>query len=198
MSHILSRVSTELNDDPRAVRSREAILQAVIEILAEEGPGAITHQRVAERAGVGRATVYRHWPQPVDLLADVIGQFPVPFLEEPGRNLRERLWTTMRRLGDDFRIPIMRAVISSLLEKAQHDEGARELRDIKIGVVHRRMREAVEEGLASGALTGDPDPEALVARLMGPLIFRILMQDLSISDRFIDEVLDGALAPYQP
>jgi hypothetical protein len=32
----------------------------------EEGPAGITHQRVAERAGAGRATVYRHLAQPAD------------------------------------------------------------------------------------------------------------------------------------
>jgi len=43
------------------------MLRAAAAILEEEGPTGVTHQRVAERAGVGRATAYRHWPQPVDL-----------------------------------------------------------------------------------------------------------------------------------
>src|SRR6266568_379214 len=33
--------------DPRAARSREAILAAAFDLLAREGPGAITHQRLA-------------------------------------------------------------------------------------------------------------------------------------------------------
>ena len=37
--------------DPRAARSREAILAAAFDLLAREGPGAITHQRVAQQAG---------------------------------------------------------------------------------------------------------------------------------------------------
>jgi AcrR family transcriptional regulator len=50
--------------DPRAARSREAILAAAFDLLAREGPGAITQQRVARQAGVGRATACRHWPWP--------------------------------------------------------------------------------------------------------------------------------------
>ena len=68
--------------DPRAARSREAILAAAFDLLAREGPGAITHQRVAQR-GVGRATVYRHWAAPEDLLRDVLYHAELPFFATP-------------------------------------------------------------------------------------------------------------------
>ena len=58
--------------DPRAVRSREAMLAAARRLLAEEGLDAVTHQRVAQEAGVGRATVYRHWPRTDQLLLDAM------------------------------------------------------------------------------------------------------------------------------
>src|SRR6266566_1989586 len=69
--------------DPRAARSREAILAAAYDLLAREGPGAITHQRVAQQAGVGRATVYRHWAAPEDLLRDVLFSAELPFFATP-------------------------------------------------------------------------------------------------------------------
>jgi len=191
-------VNTPVNDDPRVSRSRDAILQAVAAILAEDGPGGITHQRVAERAGVGRATVYRHWPQPVDLLAEVIEGFPIPFLEEPGDTLRGRLQVAMRRLADDLSVPIMRAVVSSLVEQSQHDEATRSLRDAKIDVVRQRIRQAVADALATGELTGEPDPDELVSRLVGPMFFRILLEHRPVSDRFIDELIDDTLARFTP
>ena len=55
--------------DPRVVKSRETILSAARTLLQESGPAAVTHQRVAARAGVGRATVYRHWRTPELLLS---------------------------------------------------------------------------------------------------------------------------------
>src|SRR5436189_295389 len=69
--------------DPRAARSRETILAAAYNLLAREGPGAITHQRVAQQAGVGRATVYRHWAAPDDLLRDVLYTAELPFFATP-------------------------------------------------------------------------------------------------------------------
>ena len=47
---------------PRSEAARQAILQAARELLADGGPGAVTMEAVAARAGVGKPTVYRWWP----------------------------------------------------------------------------------------------------------------------------------------
>src|SRR6266702_4637101 len=83
--------------DPRAARSREAILAAAFDLLAREGPGAITHQRVAQQAGVGRATVYRHWAAPEDLLRDVLFSAELPFFATPALPLRSWLHAQRRQ-----------------------------------------------------------------------------------------------------
>src|SRR2546427_11732054 len=83
--------------DPRAARSREAILAAAYDLLAREGPGAITHQRVAQQAGVGRATVYRPWAAPEDLLRDVLYTAELPFFATPALPLRAWLHAELRQ-----------------------------------------------------------------------------------------------------
>src|SRR4051794_14503745 len=47
---------------PRSEKARRAIMDAASELLAEGGPGALTMEAVAARAGVGKPTVYRWWP----------------------------------------------------------------------------------------------------------------------------------------
>jgi AcrR family transcriptional regulator len=185
-------------DDPRSSRSREAIIAAVLAILEEDGPGGITHLRVAERAGVGRATVYRHWPQPVDLLHEVITQVPVPFLEQPGDTLRDRLRATLARTRNDFGQPIMQTVLASMIDKSMHDQAANEVRQTKIGMVRARMEEGLADALDRGELVGEPDAGELVARLIGPIFFRLLMQQEPVSDDFLDRLLEETLAPYTP
>lgn len=49
-----------------AQRNREAVIDAALEILARN-PNA-SMQTIAERSGVGRTTVYRHFPTRVDLV----------------------------------------------------------------------------------------------------------------------------------
>ena len=48
---------------PRSVRADEAIIDAVLDLLAEGTTvEALTIEAVAARAGVGKATIYRRWP----------------------------------------------------------------------------------------------------------------------------------------
>ena len=55
----------------RAEVSRQAIRDAVTELLATEHPASLSIPAVAERAGVSVRTVYRHFPTKQDLLDDV-------------------------------------------------------------------------------------------------------------------------------
>jgi AcrR family transcriptional regulator len=47
---------------------RDRITRATFELHATVGPARTTVSAVAERAGVQRHTVYRHFPEPVDLI----------------------------------------------------------------------------------------------------------------------------------
>src|SRR3954451_18071153 len=86
VSHLVSQEfpkrcpMTRINDDPRARRSRAAALTAATELLVEGGPERVTHAAVAVRAGVGRATVYRHWPDQQSLLFDALANDVRPLL----------------------------------------------------------------------------------------------------------------------
>src|SRR3954469_12563364 len=54
-----------------AVRRRKALLKAAAEVFAEHGAEASTAQ-IAARAGIGKGTVFRHFPTKEDLFAAII------------------------------------------------------------------------------------------------------------------------------
>src|SRR5580693_425646 len=58
--------------NPRVQFTRDRILAAARELLAETGPAGLTYSLLAERAGVTRQTLYRHWPTRSGLLVDLI------------------------------------------------------------------------------------------------------------------------------
>src|SRR5712675_1512092 len=69
--------------NPRVQRTRDRILAAARELLTEAGPAGLTYSVLAERAGVTRQTLYRHWPARSALLTDMIlvgaaGGYPEP------------------------------------------------------------------------------------------------------------------------
>jgi AcrR family transcriptional regulator len=186
-------VTSDTHLDPRAVRTREAVLRAVAEILEEEGPAGITHQRVAERAGVGRATVYRHWAEPADLLVEAVISADFPFLEQPGGTLQERLRADLRRLRDDMAAPIMATLLATIIERSRHDPATRAHRDRVVAKLIDNARAAIDTAMAAGELYGRPDPDDLVAQTLGPLFFRRIVADRPADDAFIDHVVDDAL-----
>lgn len=54
--------------DRRTERSRTALMSAFVEILLREGYEAVTVERIAERANVGRSTFYMHYTGKEDIL----------------------------------------------------------------------------------------------------------------------------------
>lgn len=47
---------------PRNMETQNAILAAAYELLLEHGFAAITVEKIAERAQVSKATIYKWWP----------------------------------------------------------------------------------------------------------------------------------------
>jgi AcrR family transcriptional regulator len=76
--------------DARVVRTREALQQAMMELLAEQPLEAITVRAITLRAGVGYATFFRHFADKDALLTDVVEALTGDFLHQVAPLLRQR------------------------------------------------------------------------------------------------------------
>ena len=54
----------------------EAIVAATLELLAEDGYAQLTIERIASRAGVGKASLYRRWPDKVSIVLEAVSRNP--------------------------------------------------------------------------------------------------------------------------
>src|SRR5690242_20019705 len=50
--------------DPRVAQTKQLVLEAAFAVIAESGFAGATVERIAERSGVARSSIYRHWPSP--------------------------------------------------------------------------------------------------------------------------------------
>lgn len=181
----------QVSADPRAVRSREAILVAARRLLLSDGPAAITHQRVAQQAGVGRATVYRHWSRPGQLLLDVMADADMPFFREPETPVRPWLHRELRKLADELALPEVSAVALTLMQGARWDWQLLLQRDRFITTIEERVSAAVELAAANGEIDTCVGLADVSAMLVGPIVYRTAMQARAVSDDLIDRLLDS-------
>jgi AcrR family transcriptional regulator len=69
-------------EDPRVLRTRKLLKDALCDLLAEKSFQAVTVQDVAERATVNRATFYAHYVDKFDLLEHFVGDMFRDALEQ--------------------------------------------------------------------------------------------------------------------
>jgi AcrR family transcriptional regulator len=165
--------------------------------MTEAGPEAITHQRVAEHTGVSRPTLYRHWPNPEELVFEALAQIVTTWeFSGPGR-LGDELIAEIERRRSELSQPAVRMAFTTVVSRALRDPAAAELRDRLIDGISDSLRESVAAGIARGELHAGLDPEILTAQVMGAMVWRSFVTDGRVSPGFIEQIVREALNGWE-
>lgn len=169
--------------DPRASRTRNAVLTAAFGLFLDEGLGSITHSRVAEVSGIARRTIYRHWATRRDLLADTLAAASYPRYELTG-DFATDARTHLHQLRDALETGPLARILLALGELAAVDPDIAELRE-----------ELVVQGCAPlrALLSGHGVPESQlddrVQEIEGPVLAASLVHGRPASDAVIDRAV---------
>lgn len=180
-------------EDPRRARSRTAMLEAAFDLLASDGPTAVTPARVAAAAGVHRATAYRLWPDADRLLSEVMAEAELPFFREPAAPVRDWLRARLRELADDLLSPASRGTTSTLMQASVWDPQIATRRDALVGTLEARLDTAQQMAVRTGELAAPRDPAHLAAELVGPLLYWTLLKAVPVPEPVIDDLVDRTL-----
>ncbi|WP_194238496.1 TetR/AcrR family transcriptional regulator [Streptomyces spongiae] len=188
------------SDDPRARRSRAACLAAATELLVEGGPERVTHAAVAERAGVGRATVYRHWPDLQSLLLDALATDARPLLTLGDGPVRDQFVAHLAEQAAWLNQPVSASVIATVIERSERDEGVRRIREEMFGRADEHLTGMLTAAVERGELRPGIEEHAreLVSRILGPLLFQRFMLGVRLDEDIVVRTVDAALAPWLP
>lgn len=187
------KTTDRVKTDRRVQRTRRKVLDAVRATLVEEGAAAVTHQRIAAAAGVARATMYLHWPEPMHLLLDSIAEMPLPEEVPITGDLRADLIAALGVMQDLLETPSVVAVFADLLARAEGDARWAEARHALYLRADRPLRQLLAAARDDGYLSTRTVDTAL-AQLLGPLLFRRLVHGAAVGDHFVAEVVDTFLA----
>src|SRR5207302_1606666 len=97
---------------PRSLEARRAILRAAHALLKEGGVSALTIEGIAARAGVGKPTIYRSWPNAhaVAMAALMEGLEAPAAPQRPTASAMAALREQLRQVAQVFSTPLGRNV----------------------------------------------------------------------------------------
>ncbi|MEF2965481.1 TetR/AcrR family transcriptional regulator [Paenibacillus sp. M1] len=175
---------------PRNVETQKAILSAAYDLLLETGFAAVTVEKIAERAGVSKATIYKWWPNKAAVVLD-------GYLS--AANARLPLPDT----GDMFEDILLHAanltlfltsregkIISEIIGEGQLDPGLAEA--YRTRYFHPRRQEGrqlLERGVKRGELRDDMDIGICIDLIYGPIFYRLLLTGEPLDDAYVRQLV---------
>ena len=177
----------------RADEVRREVLDAAGELLFADGMGAFTIDKVANRSGASKMTIYKWWPSKGALALDGYFAKVEPELAFPDTgDIEADLRTQLHAFAHVVRDSPAGPVIAELIGQAQSDP------QLKAGYLQRYSSprralavEALKRAKDRGQLRTDLDPETVVDQLWGAGYHRLLVPDQPITIEFVDALVDN-------
>lgn len=182
---------------PRSAEADRAIVQATLELIADEGLASVTVEAVAARAGVGKTTVYRRWAGKDELVVDALASLNDDLEPIGAGSASERLV----RLLDQLRLraqctvggrifPVMAACSGThpQLWAVFHERVLEPRREL--------LRSLLRDGVRSGELRSDLDIELAVNLLVGGMVYALNLRSPGevVADDYAARLVALALA----
>jgi AcrR family transcriptional regulator len=173
---------------PRSEAAHEAILNAALRLVTKHGFRAVTVNEIASEAGVGKMTLYRHWPNKaavvMDSLLALLGEetaFP-----EAGTAL-ESLRRQLDLQAAFFR-SLRGNLIRSLVAESQSDpELAEAFRERWLNPRREGVRQAMRKAMLEGSIRRDVDIDTAIDLLYGAIYYRLMLGTGPLNEEFIED-----------
>ena len=176
----------------------QAVHAAALAEISENGLRGASMDRIAKRAGTGKAALYRRWSNVRALGLDV---FLVTIAEAVPQafpntgSLREDLVDSMKSFTSSFRGP-MALVLRELISESAHDSALIEEFNRRLGEpMESELVNVLQRAMARGEIPTKPiDP--LIFELPDALIsHRLLMRGEIIDDITCEHLVDNVILP---
>jgi AcrR family transcriptional regulator len=179
---------------PRSEAARQAILRTAHDMLIAEGLGRLTIEAVAERARVGKPTIYRYWKNAQELaMAALMADQPGAQPAASSSRTREKLYQQMDDLLAIFATPRGRQIALTMAAAEPDSELAKAFRTRVMLEQREAGRTILEDAAARGEIQPEADMETILDMLYAPVFYRLLVGHLPLSEAFGRTVVDSVL-----
>ena len=183
--------TNKIRGRPRSNRTEKAILKAAAAIvIASGGLAEMTIEGVAERAGVGKASIYRRWSSKGALAFDAVVDGILATQPTPDTGSLEG---DLARVAENWvrqaNTPRGGRAVAHFIAEVQSDPDlAVAWRERFVDRIREARRPIIERAIVRGEIPGGSDPELLMDLLFGPLYHRYLNMHLPLDGAFATAV----------
>jgi AcrR family transcriptional regulator len=193
-----SDVPRQRRRDPAVHR---AILAATVELLEEHGYRKLTIDAIAARAGVGKQTIYRWWPNKAAVVMEAYiaaGESRVP--EPDTGSLVGDLESILVPVFAQNKVYDQGTALAnkSMMAEAQLDPAFHQV----YGTLHASWRgpllNVLDRAKDRGQLRPDADSAALVDMMLGASWYRVLLEHAPLDAAFAHEIIRVVVEGNRP
>lgn len=149
---------------------------------------------MAARAGAGKSTIYRHWRDKLALVADAFETLHEEALsDDSSGTARERLVRILRHVAEVVSGSTFSACIPALIDAAERDARLRRFHHDFQAAARQPLQAVLQEGITSGELRRELDPELASYALLGAVFFQRLMTPSPFDPARAAELVDMVL-----
>lgn len=172
---------------PRSEQARQSITDATNKLLLHMSVRDISIEAIAKKAGVGKTTIYRWWPNKVAIILEAISG-PMSVLPAPvsGEDAKDLLVRQIERFG---RLSRGRGgkVIAEVFAEAQGNAETLNLFYQNFMLQHEEiMANIIEQGKQSGQFRQDVDTALAVDAVYGSIFYRLMSNSATMEQSFVD------------
>jgi AcrR family transcriptional regulator len=180
---------------PRSDEARRAILRAARELLDENGPAGLTIEGIAARAGVGKPTIYRWWPDRHAVAMAALMESEGPAVAEHStRAPLESLRKQLAQVVAVFATPVGRTVTAMIASADGDSELAKSFRNHFILARRDEGRDLLLRAIERGDVRRGANVEIALDMIYGALFFRLLMGHARLDETLVKQILKEALS----
>jgi len=173
---------------PRSEKSTKAVMDATRKLLVQTSVQKLSIEAIAKKAGVGKTTIYRWWPNKSAVVMDAILSQPSynNTLATP-RNAVEAVTTQLEKLARQLKGKNGR-IVAEILGEAQSEPGSlKYFTQIFLQSRYDKLYSYIEGGKQTKEFSEDINTDSAIDIVLGPIFFRVLSGQ-EMDDEFIEEM----------